>query len=227
MLLPKPNQIEFENPPGTFVSRCYRFIDMGTQQTTDFNGAVKHVHQVRLSWELPTELMEKGSNAGKPFSMTQTFTWSMHEKANLRKLLETWRGKKFTDADFGDNGFNTRKLIGVSCTMSIVHKEKKDGTTGSKISAITPIMKGMECPPQVNESLYFSFDEAMSKPEHERIAYLNDFLAKVAQGTRDAIMRSPEYQRAIGNAGEDRHDDNSGHTLQSLPDEAYEDSIPF
>ncbi|MFZ0270962.1 MAG: hypothetical protein WAL34_03845 [Acidobacteriaceae bacterium] len=227
MLLPKPSQVEFENAPaGTFVARCYRFIDLGTQPN-EYKGETKYVRQVRISWELPTELMERGNAAGRPFSMTQTYTWSMHEKATLRKFLESWRGKKFVDSDFGENGFNTRKLIGVPCTMGIVHKEKEDGSIRSKISAITPAMKGMEVPPQVNESLYFSFDEAMTKAEHERMAYMNDFLAKVSQGAREAIMRSPEYRKAIG--GDNDHDQAHGdsHVNERLPDDAFSDDIPF
>ena len=227
MLLPKPNHVEFENTPaGTFPARCYRFIDLGTQQD-DHMGQTKFVHKVRLSWELPTELMQKGNNAGKPFSMTSTYTWSMSEKSNLRKILESWRGRKFVDADFGENGFNTKKLIGVPCTIGIVHKEKQGGGTKDAISAITPAMKGFEVPPQVNESLYFSFDEATAMPEHERITYLNNFLAKVSQGTREAIMRSPEYRKAIGG---DKHEDNrtdSAMHEHASDDGFISDDIPF
>ena len=47
-------------------------------------------------------------------SIHPKYTLSMSEKANLRKHLETWRGKAFTEADFGPGGFNMAKLLGVN-----------------------------------------------------------------------------------------------------------------
>lgn len=225
MQLPKPNQIEFEIPnAGTFVARCYRFIDLGTQPKT-FEGKTTLKHQVRLSWELPTELMTKGEYAGKPFSVHQTYTWSMGDKATLRKSLESWRGRKFTDADFGENGFNTKKLVGVPCMLGISHTEKKDKVFAN-ISTISPPLKDYPMPEQINESLYFSFDDAMAFAMPERKMYLNNFLDKVSQGTKDAIMSCPEYKKAMGIHDADDNED-MAHAHIHVPEEAYSDAIPF
>jgi hypothetical protein len=60
------------------------------------------------------------------------------------------------------------------------------------------------------------------------VAYLNNFLAKVSQGTREAIMRSPEYRTAIGSdVPEEQHSESHAHANVHVPDDAYSDDIPF
>src|SRR5688572_17810697 len=86
-------------PPGTHPAICYRFIDLGTQ-TSSFpgnNGQPKQTRKVMISWEItdPELRMEDG----KPFSISSRYTWSMHEKATLRKTLESWRGAPFINSD--------------------------------------------------------------------------------------------------------------------------------
>src|SRR5688572_9522594 len=123
MHLPKPTEGgDFTPPPaGAFPAICHRFIDLGTQ-TSNFNGETKHQRKVMLSWEVADE--QERMEDGRPYTISQRFTWSMHEKATLRKTLESWRGKAFEDSDFGPGGFDTRKLIGQPCMLSIIHVDK-------------------------------------------------------------------------------------------------------
>lgn len=177
MLLPRPNEKEFETAPaGTFAARCYRFVDLGTQPK-EYMGATSYKRMVGISWELPDELMKDQ----RPFSIYQKYVWSMSEKSTLRKHLESWRGLKFQESDFGEGGFDTKKLIGVPCMLSIVHNTKGDKTYAN-IASVSKLPKGFECPPAVNETLYFSLDE-----------FNQTVFDKLSQGMREAIMRSPEY----------------------------------
>src|ERR1700761_8167252 len=119
MFVPAPNESNFAPvPAGTHLGICYRVIDLGTQET-NFSGEVKHQHKVMLSWEIPEEKMDDG----RPFAISQSYTWSMHEKAKLRKDLEAWRGAAFAAKDFGEGGFDIRNLLDKPCTLSIVHKQ--------------------------------------------------------------------------------------------------------
>lgn len=177
MFLPKPNEKEFEtSPAGTFAARCYRFVDLGTQPK-EYLGTTTYKRMVGISWELPDELMKDQ----RPFSIYQRYVWSMSEKSTLRKHLENWRGAKFQESDFGEGGFDTRKLIGVPCMLSIVHAAKGDKTYAN-IASVSRLMKGFECPPAVNETLYFSLDD-----------FEQGVFDKLSQGMRETIMRSPEY----------------------------------
>lgn len=204
MFLPKPSEANFETPPdGAFPARCYRFIDLGTQPK-EWMGATSYKRMVMLSWELPTELMADG----RPFSIHQRFVWSMSEKSTLRKYLESWRGKKFTDADFGEGGFNTEKLIGATCTLSVVHATKGDKTYAN-IASVSRMMKGVEIPPPINETIYLSMDN------FDQAAF-----EKLSQSMKETIMHSPEFQKIM----EGRKQPAEHHTVvEEMPD----DSIPF
>lgn len=84
---PKTEQKEFQSvASGTYVGRCYSFIDLGTQTIQSQYGE-QQKHQIRLSFELPEELIEiKGEQ--KPYSVHMMLTLSTHEKSQLMALLK-------------------------------------------------------------------------------------------------------------------------------------------
>ena len=186
MHLPAPNDTQFEMPPaGTFLGVCYRIIDLGTQDTT-FKGQPKKQHKILISWELPDEKMADG----RPFTISQRYTWSMSEKASLRADLESWRGVPFTDRDFGSDGFDIRNIIGKACLLTIVHTEKNaSGKQYANIKSIARLMKGMEAPKSTaNEQAYLWLSEARWEPA---------VFHKLSDGMKQAIMSSPEYKALV------------------------------
>jgi hypothetical protein len=93
----------------------------------------------------------------QPLVISKEYTLSMNEKANLRKDLKSWRGKDFTDEEA--KKFDITNLLGVSCMLNVIHVTSKDGSKQyASISGITPLPKGIDCPPQVNKSICLSFD---------------------------------------------------------------------
>jgi hypothetical protein len=203
MLIPKPNEsADFVPPPaGTHLAVCYRFIDLGTQET-EFNGQKKHQHKVLMGWELPDELMEDG----KPFVTQKRYTWSMSEKANLRADLESWRGRAFEEQDFGT--FNIKNVLGKSCVLTIVH-ETKNGKTYANIAAVGKPMKGMSAPQPVNPVQYFSLQE------FDATVY-----ATLSQGLQAVIAKAPEFQKLTNG-----HD--SSGPEQRPGDDDFGQDIPF
>lgn len=188
MYVPKPSGGDFELvPAGNHLAVCYRFIDLGTQ-LVEYKGAQKTQRKILISWELPNELLTTGDFAGQPFTMGKKYTWSMSEKATLRKDLESWRGKAFTDEDFeGPNRFNARKLIGAPCMLSVVH-ESRDGTTYANIKAIAALPKGMEKPKAITPPVYFSL---------EREFFDNAVLDGLSDKLKEIIKGSPEYREIV------------------------------
>jgi hypothetical protein len=181
MHLPKPSEGgDFTPPPaGTYTAICYRFIDLGTQ-TSNFQGETKHQRKVMISWEITDE--EVRMDDGRPFTISQRYTWSMHEKAGLRKTLESWRGKPFEDADFGEGGFDTKNLLGAPCLMSIM-QVTKDGKTYANITGVSKLMKGLNPGKLVNETVYLSMDD-----------FDRETFGKLSEGLQNIIKNSPEYQ---------------------------------
>jgi hypothetical protein len=187
--LPPETGGDFELPPeGNHLAVCYRVIDIGTQRN-EYQGEVKHQRQVIVSWELAHEHMKDG----RPFSVHKFYTWSMHEKANLRHDLEAWRGKPFDPkVDFGPSGFNIKKLLGAGCMVQVVHT----ASGKSKITTVASLPKDatgkrMVAPLAVNPLVFFDLDE---RPLDEAT------LGTLSESLKKKIMASPEYQDAVRGA---------------------------
>lgn len=213
--LPKSEGGNFEmTPAGTFVARCYRFIDLGSHEQTYQGQSTGLKRLVMIGFELPTELMTTGEYAGKPFTIHKRWTWSTHEKANMRKDLESWRGKKFNDSDFGPGGFDVRNLLGVPCTLSISHSEK-DGSHYANITSIGPPMKGIPLPDPVNPKLFLSLESELF--DRELYEGLSDKL-------KATIADSPEYQAIFAPKKNGYAEQSSG---ASRVGRELDDEIPF
>lgn len=210
MYLPAPGA-DFENAPaGTYLAVCTRIIDLGTQASS-FQGKETMKHKIMLTWELPEELMKDG----RPFTISQRYSWSMDKKANLRKHLEGWRGKAFDDKDFGPNGFNIQKILGLGCVLTISHSERDDKTFAN-VTAVGKLMKGMTTPPKpLNELVYLWLTPDLWEP--------NTF-HKLGQGLQAVIMKSPEYAKVTG--GEDESLPPDDMPPPTMPDD-MSDQIPF
>ncbi|MBF0102064.1 MAG: hypothetical protein HQK77_14270 [Desulfobacterales bacterium] len=134
---------------------CYAVIDIGTH----FNAAFgKWHHQCYIMFELPDIRIEI---EGKylPRAISKKFTVSLHEKAELRKYLTTWRGRAFTEEEL--QGFDITKLMGVNCFIQIIHAKKNDKTYAN-IASITPLTKGVQKKELENKPIYFSFEDGMT-----------------------------------------------------------------
>ena len=167
-------------PADTYVARCYSMIHVGTIEE-EIMGETKHLNKVRLTWELPTEMREF-DGVQKPLVISKEYTLSMHEKATLRKDLESWRGLGFTEEEA--KSFDVTKLLGIPCMLSVVHTKSKSGDMYAKIGSISKIMKGMQCPPQFNPSFEFNYTDKFSD---EVVEALPDFI-------KEKIKSSEEYK---------------------------------
>lgn len=202
MYLPAPTESNFlPVPAGTHLGICYRVIDLGTQ-ATNFNGETKTAHKVLLSWEIPEEKMEDG----RPFMISQSYTWSMHEKATLRKSLEAWRGMAFTERDFGPNGFDIKNVLGKACTLSIVHAAKS-GSTYANVSSIGKVMKGVTVPGLTNPMIYLW----LNSERWDTAAF-----SQLSANLQAKIMSSPEYMEMMKQNDAPR-DDGEFHGDKDIP----------
>lgn len=170
--------------PGNYVARCYKMIEIGTVTET-FEGKPKRQKKVQLTWELPTELEVFDEEKGQePYSVSKTYTLSMHEKATLRKDLESWRGKGFTEIEAAK--FDITKLLGVPCMLNIIHKPGRVDPTKTyvEISSISSVPKGLGCPNPINPSIVLSYDDW--KPE---------VFEGLSEHLKEKIRSSEEYQQ--------------------------------
>lgn len=175
---------DFEQAPvGSHVARCVKIIDIGTQKG-EYQGQANIRRQCIVGWELPLELMKEGDHAGKPFTVSRFYTASLGEKANLRKDLENWRGRAFTEQEL--MGFASKNILGKPCMLSVTHNEKGK----ARVTGVMALPKGMDVPEQVNPSVYFSLDE-----------FDQAVFDALSDGYKKLIQASPEYQHiAAGGA---------------------------
>lgn len=200
MFMPKSNSGDFTPAPaGTHIAVCIKVVDLGTQ-VTEYQGQTKQQHKVMLAWELPNEVMADG----KPFIHMQRYTFSSSDKATFRKHLEGWRGRKFSDADFGPGGFDIRNVLGKPCSLIVSHAAKGDKVYAN-VDGIGPLPKGVPVPQPSNGLLYFSLEPDEFKPE---------VFSQLSDGLKRTIMASPEYVKIA-----------NGHAPEASDD--IDEEIPF
>lgn len=126
-------------PPGMFLARCYKIIDLGTQKTS-YKGLEKMQKKVTLQFEVHGE--DEEGNAvvtakGEPMSISKTYTQSLDEKSNLTKDLQSWRGKAFTSEEL--RGFELKNVLGVWGMISVAKSTGNDGKEYTNIMTINPV----------------------------------------------------------------------------------------
>lgn len=122
---------------GTYQAVCSGIWDIGGQKK-EWQGKTKIVEQVIIRFELFKKIETEGEYQGKRYCLNKWYTKSLGEKANLRKDLESWRGKKFTIDEL--KGFGLRKLIGVNCMLGVGENEKGKAV----IATISKLIDGIQ-----------------------------------------------------------------------------------
>lgn len=121
-------------PTGSHAAVCCDVVDLGNVKT-NFGGKEKTQHKVNLVWQV-----DERRDDGKPFLVFKRYTLSLHEKAALRKDLESWRGRAFTEEEL--EGFDLENLLGAPAMLSVVHNAQ-GGNVYANVSAIMKLPRGM------------------------------------------------------------------------------------
>ena len=79
------------HPEGQFVAVCCDVIDLG-EKVDDYPGTPP---KLSPKCALVFRTGEKNADTSEAIDIAQEYTVSMGEKANLRKALESWRGKPY------------------------------------------------------------------------------------------------------------------------------------
>ena len=189
-------------PAGTHLARCVRLIDVGTHYNEKFG---KRQSKIQITFELPDEMIDT-ERGPEPHLVSGWYTASLHEKSNLRAVLEAWRGRAFTEKEL--QGFNLASVLDKPCQLAVVHKVNGDKTYAN-IGAVMAMGKGQKCPARVNELLNFDLDD----PDEAVLAKLSDRM-------REKIEDSDEWQARLVDAA-------SGTTGVAPVTSDKNDDLPF
>jgi hypothetical protein len=176
-------------PPGMYLARCYRIVDLGTQKS-EYLGQVKSLPKVMLQFEVHGE-DEAGkplvTAKGEPMSISKNFTLSLAEKATLRKDLQTWRGKEFTPEEL--RGFSVDNVLGAWAMIAITKAMGNNGKEYTNIANINSVPKAMKANLPEGHNKCASF--YIANPDMAMFETFSDNL-------RAKIEQSPEWQDRVG-----------------------------
>lgn len=197
-------------PEGQHIGTLVRLIDLGTQ-TVESSFGIKQQHKIIMGWEVPEERIKwekDGEEQEGPIIHFERMTLSAHENSILRQRLESWRGRPFTDADFGN--FELSTLLGVPALFQISHTTKGDKTYANMTAIMIPpnMKKREDWPKPETEFIHFDLEN-----------FNQEVFDKLSEGLQNTIKKSPEYQALFDNKPPVRESEN--------PAEWVEDEIPF
>lgn len=165
-------------PAGTHIARCYQVIDLGTQHNAMYDNFRR---QTFVNFELPNEIRkyrdDNDVEQELPFTIGKFYTASLNEKANLRKDLESWRGRPFTEDEL--DGFDPENILGVPAMINVSHN--KAGK--AQITAVIKPPAGTNVPAAVHDPLFFMLDD-----------YSEAMFNKIPGGFQKIIKKSPEWK---------------------------------
>lgn len=201
------NFVRILPPEDNHAARCYSIIHTGTRIDPNFK-TVKN--QVRVGFEIVDPDLRHTFKEGeppKPFVLSKAYNLSLNEKATLRKDLESWRGKSFTEKELG--GFDISKLMNQPCFIQVVHRTSEaNGNQYANIVSITKPPKGFTVPDLYNDTTIFSVD----KFDKEMFDSFPEFI-------QEEIKASDEYKAMMAKGG------SKTAAKQSEPEQ--EDDLPF
>lgn len=206
-------------PSGMHHAVCCSVVDLGVQPS--YNPQFAPKRQVAITWEVPGEtILIEGKQL--PRAITAIYTLSLSPKSKLRPMLESWRGRPFTEEE--KEGFDVTKLLGANCFLNVVHNVGKDKQgqprTYANVASVNPLPKGTARMTAINPHVSFVFEDGAQE------AKIPD---EVPEWIAKLIQRSEQWQDLTApDSGSTRRNPatDDGSAFGSRAGEP-EDEVPF
>jgi hypothetical protein len=208
-------------PAGTHHAVCYGIIAVGTQPSEKFTPRQKIV----VCFEIPSERITI-KDQDLPRGISKRYTLSLNEKSSLRKDLQSWRGKPFTQEEL--NGFDVSKVIGSNCLISVLHSDRA-GAVYADISGISALPRQMASVRPENTPLYFNLLESIDLAKKTGNTDVN-WPSELPAWVQKICSQADEY---LAFRGAESADSPAAKTIgklietQDLAAEGDSESVPF
>ena len=196
------------HPEGQFVGQCVDVIDLG-QKVEDYPGKPTSLsHKCALVFRTG----ELNIETGELVDIAQEYTVSMGEKANLRKALESWRGKPYSEEDC-EAGVPLDKLEGQYALVGVGNKTSAKGKKYGYIISLVAIPKQMK-------------KDLPGFAQYERAKYWEERRADYAKAAQ-------KFMDDIGPVDSGKRVASPFASADDLPDDAFvsdeqnDDDLPF
>lgn len=180
----KSGEGDFELPPGgTYPAMFIGLIDLGTHPR-EYGGKKWDEHKIYFLWELTSEQNAEGEN----FVVARDYTFSLHEKAHLRKMIEGFTGKAMTD----DQELDVLLFVGKQCIVNISEGESAKKKKFIEVTSVGRPMKGQTIPPASRKPYIFDFEFHSDFKEDPPVP---DWVPMLyGRSIIEEIKKSPEWQ---------------------------------
>lgn len=201
---------EFEPLAEDFYNaRCFAVVDVGV---VDYFESKKEL--IYFGFEFPTEMVMLGKSLEPKILWTQSYTATLDKRSNLRRMLETWRGKAFTQEEL--KGFHLQNVLGAPCYVNVIQVPGKDGSVRNRIAGLAKLPKGVKVD-EINEE--FIFNTLSKEEDFSRLDSL-----KIPNWMKEQIKTTDEYKKyESGPAPEKKVEDEEAFA----PIAAAEEDLPF
>ena len=160
--------------PGVYMAVCIGFVDLGEQYSEKFKS---YSNKGMYIWELPGETIEVDGEI-KPRQLSKEFAISSSNKSNLRKFIESWNGKSYSDEEFLE--FDLFDQIGKSCQLNVVLNETKEY---ANVDNLMPIPRGFPAPTTDTQLIRWDMEQ-----------WDDEVFAKLPEWIQEKIKKSSQYQ---------------------------------
>jgi hypothetical protein len=186
---------------GAYAGVCDMVVDLGVQASP--GGLYAPKRSVLLRFQIPSERVEitkDGETKDLPAVISRTLGLSLNEKATLRQLLQSWRGRAFTPEEL--KKFDLVNVLGKPAFVNVTHSVKGDRTYAN-LTSLMPLPKGMPAPVLEGEALWYSIDEPDPAVFDRLPAWVQDKIAGrvIDQPAQKSAVAPAKVWPAAGPAG--------------------------
>ena len=200
----KQGENDFEKlEKGIYHATCFRMVDLGTQDNT-YKGETNKRLKVRLDFEI-TEALDPDTNQvmmadGRPFGVGREYTASLFESANLRKDLESWRGKSFTQEELDSLELTDFLGCTVKIEVGLTQQTAEFAGGNPKIMRLSEPRNGTEQVATVNPQVAFDMSvycDEFNGNSNANSKAMCDVFDEVPAYLQKKVEESYEYRAAV------------------------------
>lgn len=164
--------------PGVYIAVCVYSIDLGEQLCEYKDKAKSYNNQVQLVFELIGETVEiDGKQEAR--TLSRTFNIARSKNAGLRKFVQSWMARQFSDEEFGE--LDIDDFVGQPAQLSVI---LNDTGEYANIDSIMQLPRGSAPPKETLPLIRFNLE-----PWNQEAF---DALPEWAQ---EKVKKSTQYQK--------------------------------
>lgn len=174
-------------PAGNHVGSCCAMVVVGTVLESFKGSTPAPAKKVFLAFEITGKThIFKEEKGPEPFVIWVEHLLSLHTKANLRKMIQSWAGETYSDDQM--KTFKLNELVGAPCLVNVIADKNSEGKDRVKIATISAVPDATPVPAMINKPLIFNYTNPFNSEAFDRIP----------EWIQKKMKTSDEYKQALG-----------------------------